>query len=162
MSVRASRRLMILLPHPAQCIRLYARTRTPTDACSISAVATMPIWSDLSLLILNRYSTSFGVSLIGQNLHGSTSGESAISSCGIIAAPCTDAMRSTRIRAASCTAPKSRASNDQRKRVARGARMSSHGTAETNGDIPMWGHELGVLLQRTALNRSKTLIYLVP
>src|SRR5215469_15875214 len=111
---------MILLPRPVQCIRWYARTRTLTDACSISAVAAMPIWSDLSLLILNRYSTSFGVSLIGQNLHGSTSGVSVISSCGIIAAPCTDAMRSTRIRAASCTAPKSRASNDQRKREAEG------------------------------------------
>src|SRR5262249_48629505 len=111
---------MILLPPPVQCIRWYARTRTPTDACSISAVAAMPIWSDLSLLILNRYSTSFGVSLIDRNLHGSTSGASAISSCGIIAAPCTGAMRSTRIRAASCTAPKSRASNDQRKRGAEG------------------------------------------
>src|SRR5215831_6536717 len=128
---------MILLLHPAQCIRLYARTRTPTDACSISAVAAMPIWSDLSLLILRRYSTNFGVSLIDRNLHGSTPGASAISSCGIIAAPCTDATRSTRIRGALCTAPKSRASNDQRKRGARGARMSSHGTAETNGDVPI-------------------------
>src|SRR5215813_6942060 len=107
---------MILLPPPVQCIRWYARTRTPTDACSISAVAAIPIWSGLSLLILNRYSTSFGVSLIDRNLHGSTPGASAISSCGIIAAPCTVAMRSTRIRAASCTAPKSRARNDQRKR----------------------------------------------
>src|SRR5262245_33838632 len=112
---------MILLPPPAQCIRWYARTRTPTDACSIWAVAGMPIWSDLSLLILRRYSTSFGVSLINRNLDGSTPGASAISSCGIIAAPCTDAMRSTRIRAASCTAPKSRASNDQRKRGAQGS-----------------------------------------
>src|SRR5262249_26779618 len=43
---------MILLPPPVQCIRWYARTRTPTDACSIWAVAAMPIWSDLSLLIL--------------------------------------------------------------------------------------------------------------
>src|SRR5262249_26461621 len=120
MSVRASRRLMILLPHPAQCIRWYARTRTPTDACSISAVAGMPIWSDLNLLILRRYSTSFGVSLIDRNLHGSKPGASAISSCGIIAAPCTDAMHSTRIRAASCTAPKSRGSNDRRKRGAEG------------------------------------------
>ena len=62
---------------------------------------------------------------------------SARAASGHIAAPCTDATRSTRIRAASCTAPKSRASNDQRKRGARGARMSSHGTAETNGDVPI-------------------------
>src|SRR5262249_29243129 len=100
------------------CIRWYARTQTPTDACSISAVVGMPIWSDLSLLILNHYSTSFVVSLIDRNLHGSTSDGSAISCYGILAAPYIDATRWTPIRAASCTEPKSRASNDQRKRGA--------------------------------------------
>src|SRR6516165_12435171 len=37
------------------------------------------------------------------------SGALAISSCGTIAAPCTGAMRSTRIRVGSCIAPRSRA-----------------------------------------------------
>src|SRR5262249_20627161 len=138
----------------------YVRTRTPTDACSIWAVAATPIWSDLSLLILRRYSMSFGVSLIDRNLHGSTPGVSVISSCGIIAAPCTDATRSIRIRSASCTAHKSRARNDQRKRGAKGARMSRMALLRPTA-MSRSGHERGVLLRRTALFRSKTLLYYV-
>src|SRR5262249_46667872 len=112
------------------------------DACSIWAVAAMPIWSDLILLILRRYSTSFGVSLIDRNLDGSTSGASAISSCGIIGAPCTDEMRSTRIRAVSCTAPKSRARNDQRNRGAEGLHETArvhHAARRRGGDVAARG-----------------------
>ena len=69
----------------------------------------------LELQIPRRCSTSCGASSIKPNSPGSTSGKLAISSCGTIAAPCTDATHSTRIRGGSCTAPKSRASGDQRK-----------------------------------------------
>src|SRR5215510_1499293 len=109
---RASRRRTIRSPRRARCIRWSARIPTPAGACSISGAAATLIWSGSSLRSPRRCSTSSGVSSIGRNSPGSTSGASAISCSGTIAAPCTGATHSIPAPDGSCTAPKSKASSD--------------------------------------------------
>src|SRR5215813_8723769 len=108
---RASRRRTIRSPRRAQCIRSSARIQTPGGACSISGAAATLIWSGSSLQNPRRCSTSSGASSIGRNSPGSTSGASAISCYGTIAAPCTGATHSIPTAGGSCTAPKSKASS---------------------------------------------------
>src|SRR5499427_11113771 len=109
--VRASRRRTIRSPRRARCIRSSARTPTPGGACSISGGAATLIWSGSSLRNPRRCSTSSGASSIGRNSPGGTSGASAISCCGTIAAPCTGATHSIPTAGGSCTAPKSKATS---------------------------------------------------
>ena len=65
-----------------------------------------------------RCSTNYGATWRGANSPGSTSGASATSCCGTTAAPCIGATPSTRRRAGSCTAPRSRAKRGRREPIA--------------------------------------------
>ena len=76
---------------------------------------------------------ALGLRRRARNSPGSTSGGSAISCCGTIAAPCTGATRSMPRRAASCTAPRSRAA---RRRSDAQVQRLQHGPADHLPDVP--------------------------